>query len=62
MLRGKGNGEGVVGLVLGHGGEVRVLGVGEVGLGGAVVVSQELGDLTDTIGAVVEEEEGVIIW
>lgn len=61
VLRREGNGEGVVGLVLGHGGDVDVLGVGEVGLGGTVVVTQELGDFTDTVGTVVEEEEGVVI-
>jgi hypothetical protein len=56
VLRGEGNGESVVGLVLGHGGDVGVLGVREVGLGRAIVVTKELGDLTDTIGTVVEEE------
>ena len=61
VLRGEGNGEGVVSLVLGHGGDVDVLGVGEVGLGGAVVVTQELGDFTDTVGTVIEEEEGIVI-
>lgn len=61
VLRGEGNGECVVGLVLGHGGEGNVLGVGDVGTRGAVVVTQQLGNLTDTIRAVVEEEDGVII-
>lgn len=61
VLRREGNGESVVGLVLGHGGDVDVLGVGEVGLRGAVVITQELGNLTNTIRAVVEEEEGIII-
>jgi hypothetical protein len=56
VLRREGDGEGVVGLVLGHGGDVDVLGVREVGLGGAVIVTEELGDLTDTVGTVVEEE------
>lgn len=62
MLGLEGDGEGVVGLVLGHGGETDVLGVREVGSGGAVVVTQQLGHLTDTVRAVVEEEEGVVIW
>ena len=62
VLGREGDREGVVGLILGHGGEVDVLGIGEVGLRGAVVVTQELGDFTDTVGPVVEEEEGVIIW
>ena len=57
----EGNWEGVVGLILGHGGDVDVAGVGEFGLRGTVIVTQELGDLTNTIGAVVEEEEGVVI-
>ena len=61
-LRGKGEGEGVVGLVAGHGGDVHVGGVGEVGLGAAVLVADELGDLADAVGAVVEEEESVVVW
>lgn len=61
VLRREGNGESVVGLVLGHGGDVDVLGVGEVGLGRAVVVAQKLGDFTDTVRTVVEEEDGVVI-
>jgi hypothetical protein len=61
-LGSKGEGEGVVGLVAGHGGDVHVGGVGEVGLGAAVLVADELSDLADTIGAVVEEEQGVVIW
>jgi len=62
VLRREGDREGVVGLVLGHGGDVDVLGVGEVGLGGAVVVAQQLGDFTHTVRPVVEEEEGVAVW
>lgn len=61
VLRGEGNGEGVVGLVLGHGGDVDVLGIREVGLGRAVIVAQQLGDLTDTVRTVVEEEEGIVV-
>ena len=56
------NGEGVVGLVLRHGGELDVLGVREVRAGRAVVVAQELRDLANPVGAVVEEEKGVVIY
>lgn len=62
VLRGEGNGEGVVGLVLGHSSDADVLRVGEVSLGRAVVVTEQLGDLADTVGTVVEEEQGVVIW
>lgn len=55
------NGEGIVGLVLSHGGEVSVLGVREVRDDRAVEVTQELSDLTNTVGTVVEEEEGIVI-
>lgn len=61
-LGSEGEGEGVVGLVAGHGGDVHVGGVGEVGLGAAVLVADELRDLADAVGAVVEEEEGVVVW
>ncbi|KAG9527173.1 phosphoglycerate mutase 2, partial [Aureobasidium melanogenum] len=61
-LGSEGEGEGVVGLVTGHGGNVRVGGVGEVGLGAAVLVADELGDFADTVAAVVEEEERVVVW
>ena len=60
-LGGEGQGEGVVGLVAGHGGDVHVGGVGEVGLGAAVLVADELSDLADAVGAVVEEEESVVV-
>jgi hypothetical protein len=40
---------------------VEVAGVGEVGGGRAVIVSEELGDLSDAVGAVVEEEEGIAV-
>lgn len=48
-------------VVLGHGGEIDILGVGEVGLGRAVETTQELGELANTIGAVVEGEDGVAV-
>ena len=60
-LGSKGEREGVVGLVAGHGGDVHVGGVGEVGLGAAVLVADELSDLADAVGAVVEEEESVVV-
>lgn len=62
MLGRESNGEGVVRLVLGHGGDGDVLGVGEVGAGRAVVVTQQLSDLTNTVRTVVEEEDGVVVW
>jgi hypothetical protein len=61
VLGREGNGESVVGLVLGHGGNGDVLRVREVGSGGAVVVTQKLSDLTNTVRAVVEEEQGVVV-
>ena len=61
VLGSEGDGEGVVGFVLGHCGYADVFGVGEVGLGGAVDVAEELGDFADAVGAVVEEEEGVVV-
>jgi hypothetical protein len=48
-LRSEGEGEGVVGLVAGHCGDVHVGGVGEVGLGAAVLVADKLGNLADTV-------------
>jgi hypothetical protein len=62
VLRGESNIEGVVGLVLGHGGKGDVLRVGEVGARGTVIVAQQLGDFTDTIRAVVEEEKSIIVY
>ena len=61
MLGSEGNGEGIVCFILGHGRDGDVGGIGEVGFGAAVDVSEELGDFADTIGAVVEEEEGVVV-
>jgi len=60
-LRGEGDGEGELGVVLRHGGYVDVLWIWEVGFGRTVEVSEELRDFADAVGAVVEEEEGVVI-
>lgn len=56
----KGDEEGVIGLVLGHGGDVDVFGEGEGGERRGVN-TEELGDFADAIGTIVEEEESVII-
>ena len=61
VLGPEGDGERVVGLVLGHGGDGDVFRVGEGGFGTAVDVAEELGDFSDAVGAVVEEEEGVVV-
>lgn len=61
MLGSEGNRKGVVGLVLGHGGNRNVGGIGEVGFGAAVDVSEKLGDFAHAIRTVVEEEECVVI-
>lgn len=61
VLRGESKRECVVGLILGHSGDVDVLRVREVGLRGAVVVTEQLGDFTNTVRSVVEEEKGVIV-
>jgi hypothetical protein len=60
-LRCESNGEVEVGLVSRHGRDGNVLGVREVGYGAAVLVAEQLGDLTHTVGAVVEEEESVVV-
>jgi hypothetical protein len=48
-------------VVLRHGCDLDVLGVWKVFQGRAVEVSEELDGFTNTIGAVVEEEQGVAI-
>ena len=60
VLRLEGNLEGEVELILGHRnqGDLRK---GEVGQGRPVDITQQLSDLTDTIGAVVEEEDNIVI-
>lgn len=61
VLRSKGNGEGKVCFVLCHGRDGDIGGIGKVGFRAAVDVSEELGDFPDSIRAVVEEKEGVVI-
>lgn len=61
VLRDEGDGEGVFGVVGRHGGEGDVLRVGEIGFRGAVDIAEELGDFPDAVGAVVEEEAGVVV-
>ena len=61
VLRAEGDGEGVVGFVLRHCRDGDVFWVGEVWFRGAVDVAEELGHFADAVGAVVEEEEGVVV-
>ena len=61
-LWGEGDGEGVFGVVGCHCCEGDGAWVGEGGEGRAVYVAEELGYLADAVGAVVEEEEGVVVW
>ena len=53
--------ERIVDLVLGHGDKGLDLGVLEVGKRRSVDVAEKLGDLADTVGSVVEEEDSVVI-
>lgn len=55
------NRKGVIALVAGHGHQLGELGVGEVGQDGLVNIAEELGDLSDTVGSVVEEEDGIVV-
>lgn len=57
----KSHGEAEVRLVSRHGGNLNVLGIGEVGPGRAILVAEKLRDFADTVGSVVEEEERVVI-
>lgn len=57
----KGDLEGVVALVLGHGDEGLDLGVFKVGEDRSVDIAEKLRDLTDTVGSVVEEEDGIVV-
>lgn len=41
---------------------MNVLRVWEVGLGRTVDTAQELSDFSNTVGTVVEEEDGVVVW
>jgi hypothetical protein len=58
----EGDRERVFDVVLSHGGDMDVLGVREVGLGGSVEVAHQLSDFTNSVGAVVEEEQSIAIW
>jgi len=58
----EGDGEGVGGVVGGHCCEGDVFGVGEGGFGAAVDRAEELGYFADAVGAVVEEEECIVVW
>ena len=58
-LRGEGDGEGEITLVLGHGGDMQVL--GELDLHGGRSNSQDRRDLAHAIRAVVEAENAVIV-
>jgi hypothetical protein len=53
----EGNWEWVIELVLSHGGESNVFGVWEVLQWGTVEISEQLSDLSYTVGSVVEEED-----
>jgi len=53
--------ERIVNLVLGHGDKGLDLRVLEVGKRRSVDVAEKLGDLADTVGSVVEEEDSVVI-
>jgi hypothetical protein len=53
--------ERIVDLVLGHGNKGFDLRVLEVGKRRSVDVAEKLGDLADTVGSVVEEEDSVVI-
>jgi hypothetical protein len=48
-------------IVLGHSREGDVFGVGEVGCGRPVEVTQQLGELSDSVGAVVEGEDSITV-
>lgn len=58
----KGDIEGVVSLVSGHGDKLVDLGVREVGQNRSVNITEHLGDLSRAIRSVVEEEDSVVIW
>lgn len=53
--------EGVVALVLSHGDKGLDLGVLEVGKRRSINIAQKLGDLADTVGSIIEEEDGIVI-
>lgn len=57
----KGDRKWIVELVLRHGRDMDILRIREIGLRRAVYVTKKLGHFADTIRAVVEEEQSVII-
>jgi hypothetical protein len=54
--------KGVVTLVLSHGDKGLDLGVLEVGKRRSINIAKKLGDLADTVGSIVEEEDGIVIY
>lgn len=62
MLRAEGDGKWIVCFILGHGRDGDVFWVGEIRLGAAVDITEELGYFAYPVRAVVEEEESIIIW
>lgn len=61
MLGLEGDVEGVRDVVLGHCCYGDVFRVREGRFGGSVNIAQELSDFADAVGAVIEEEKGVIV-
>jgi hypothetical protein len=57
----EGNLKRIVDLILGHGDKRLDLGVLEIGKRRSVDIAKKLGDLADTVGSVVEEEDGIVI-
>lgn len=62
MLWTKGDGEGEVSFILGHGREGDILRVREIGFGAAIDIPEELSHFAYAVRAVVEEEESIVIW
>ena len=62
VLRGEGDGEGIFGVVGGHCCQGEIGRVRERGERAAVDGAEELGHFSHAIGAVVEEEEGVVVY
>ena len=60
-LRLKSHLKGVIELVLGHGDQLGELGVGEIGEDRSVDIAKNLGNLANTVGSVIEEENGIVV-